>query len=246
MAVAALVAIWWLLAYGFPWMLYVFNIFVGIFSIVLVTQGWLVAGNLFDSREARRVFPQIGMSLLIGAAFGGVFTRYTAQVLGSRNLVLAAAALVLLAWGAFLFVRARSGEALKRVRGAETEETDFTFRDMVRDIARSRHLQVIIAMMGMIFVVDVLVNFQFQAIAKQRYQGDDLTVFLGSFYGLWLVGAEFIVQFLITTTVVNRFGVGATLQVMPVTIMLASLGTAAAPGVLTAAATRLKIGRAHV
>lgn len=236
---ASLVLIWWVLGFGFPWMLYVFNIFVGIFSIVLVTQGWLVAGNIFDGREAKRVFPLLGMSLLIGAAFGGVFTRFTALAIGSRNLVLAAAFLVLLAWGAFLLLRALRGDALKRVRGAEAAETDFTFHDMARDIVRSRHLQVIIAMMGMIFIVDVLVNFQFQAMAKQRYQGDELTVFLGSFYGLWLVGAEFIVQFLITTTVVAHFGVGGALQIMPVSIMLASIFTATAPGVFTAAAARL-------
>ncbi|HWQ55747.1 MAG TPA: Npt1/Npt2 family nucleotide transporter [Bryobacteraceae bacterium] len=238
-ATASLVLIWWALGYGLPWMLYVFNIFVGLFSIVLVTQGWLVAGNVFDAREAKRIFPLLGMSLLIGAGFGGVFTRYTAALIGSRNLVLAAALLVVLAWSAFLMLRANRGLALQQARAAEAEEANFSVTDMVRDIVHSRHLQVIIAMMAMIFIVDTLVNFQFQAMAKERYQGDQLTVFLGSFYGLWLVAAEFIVQFLVTTTVVARFGVGGSLQIMPVAVMLASVATVAAPGVYTAAATRL-------
>ena len=68
----------------------------------------------------------------------------------------------------------------------------------------------IIAIMAMMFIVDVLVNFQFQAMAKARYSGEQLTVFLGSFYGLWLNLAEFVVQFLVTAAVVSRFGVGGT------------------------------------
>jgi ATP:ADP antiporter, AAA family len=238
-ATVSLVLIWWVLGQGYPWMLYVFNIFVGLFSIVLVTQGWLVAGNVFDSREAKRVFPLLGMSLLIGAGFGGAFTSRTAQAIGSRNLVLAAAGLVVLAWGSFLLLRSFRGKALARARAAEAEQTHFTLAGMAGDIVRNRHVQSIIGLMALIFIVDVLVNYQFQAIAKARYQGDALTVFLGSFYGIWLVGAEFVVQFLITTSVVARFGVGTTLQVMPVSVLLASVGTAAAPGMLTAAATRL-------
>jgi ATP/ADP translocase len=246
-ATVCLLLCWVLLRRDMPWMLYAFSVFVQLFSIVLVTQGWLVASNVFNSREAKRIYPLLGMSLLIGAGFGGEFTRRMAKLVGARNLVLAAVVTVALAWIAFLLLMLLRSVSLARARGATSEETEFSVHDMVRDIGRSRHLQVIIAMMAMIFIVDVLVNFQFQVMAKQHFTDsitgetrlNDLTAFLGSFYGPWLVTAEFIVQLLVTTTVVARFGVGGTLQVMPVSIMLASIFTAAAPAVYSTGAVRL-------
>ena len=238
-AVACLVLIWWLLGMELPWMLYALNIFVGLFSIVLVAQGWLVAGNVFTSREAKRIYALLGMAMVLGAAFGGEFTRRTAMLVGTRNLVLASAFMTILAYGAFLLAAAQKGVSLAGARAAESEHADFSLGDITRDIVRSRHLQVIIAMMAMTFIVDVLINYQFQAMAKARYRGDALTVFFGSFYGLYLNLVEFVVQFLVTTAVVSRFGVGGTLQIMPVSILLASTATAAAPSVLSAAAVRL-------
>jgi AAA family ATP:ADP antiporter len=72
--VACLIALWWVLRFNFPWMLYVFNVWVSLFSIITVSQAWLVAANVFDSREARRLYGLMGLSAVCGAAFGGQFT----------------------------------------------------------------------------------------------------------------------------------------------------------------------------
>ena len=65
--IGVLIAIWHLLTYNWPWMLYVFNAFVSLFSITLVSQGWLVAANVFTTREAKRLYGLLGVSAVIGA-----------------------------------------------------------------------------------------------------------------------------------------------------------------------------------
>src|SRR5579872_6433625 len=45
----ALVVMWWLIRLRIPWMVYVLNIWVSLFSVILVSQGWLVASNLFNA-----------------------------------------------------------------------------------------------------------------------------------------------------------------------------------------------------
>src|SRR5204863_2978589 len=102
------------------------------------------------------------------------------------NLLPVAAFLVILAYAAFRVAAAQPGVSLTAVRGSEEEEADFSLRDMVADVVRTRHLQVIVSIMVMIFVVDSLVDFQFQAMAKNAYQGDRLTAFQGRFYGTYL------------------------------------------------------------
>src|SRR5574340_467884 len=140
-ATVCLVAIWWVLGFRLPWMLYVFNIFVGLFSITLVTQGWVVAGNVFNAREAKRVYPLLAMALVIGAVLGAEYTRRLVKVVPHpRDLVLGAAAMVVLAYIAFLLEKEKKGVDLVRARAAETKEATFSVKELTRDIARTRHL----------------------------------------------------------------------------------------------------------
>ncbi|HSU88932.1 MAG TPA: Npt1/Npt2 family nucleotide transporter, partial [Terriglobia bacterium] len=225
----------------FPWMIYVLNIWVSLFSIILVSQGWLVAGNIFNAREAKRLYPLLGMSMVLGAASGGEFTNRVVHLVGTRNLLLACAVIVVLAYAAFRVAAAYSSDGLaQHYAGDESQEdSGFSFSGMLRDLARVRHLQVIIGLMVAMYVVDTLVEYQLQYVAGQAYRGDKLTAFFGQFYGLYLNGIEAIFQLFLTAAVVRRFGVGYTLQISPVTVGLSSLATVFAPGVVSGSIVRL-------
>ncbi len=236
-SVGSLAIMWWLIRMRLAWMIYVLNIWVGLFSIVLVSQGWLVASNIFTAREAKRLYGLLGMGMVLGAAFGGEFTNRTAVLVGTNNLLLASAAMVILAYIAFR-VAAAQKSSLSHARASESEE-DFSLGGLLRDVGRSSHLRVIVGIMTVTYLVDVMVEFQFQYMAKEAYHGDHLTAFFGSFYGLWLNMTEFVFQFFLTTAVIRRFGVGGTLQILPVSILLSSLSSLFAPGVISTAGVRL-------
>lgn len=241
-AVVCLVVIWGLLRLNLWWMLYVFNIWVSLFSITMVSQGWLVAANVFSSREAKRLYGILGVGAVVGAAFGGSFTALLVPYLGPGNLVLASAVVVILAYGAYRMVLAQPDVSLAGAKAVSEDESaeSFSFRDITKAIAQQRHLQVIVAIITITYIVDVMIEYQFNATAKLRYSdARQLTAFLGSFYGIWLNLVTFVLQFFLTAFIVSRFGVGGTLQIMPVTIGLASLGTLLFPGVLSTAAARL-------
>ncbi len=221
------------------WAYYLFSVWVSLFSIVFVSQGWLVAANVFDTREARRVYGLLGLGAVLGAAFGGSFTALFVETFGTKNLLWGSATLVILAWVCFRLTVAQPGVSIDRAKAAETEAEDFTLADIGGAIRRYRHLQVIIGIITLTYMVDVTVEYQFSAIAKRYYQGDDLTAFLGSFRGLWVNLLTFTLQLFLTSFVVSRFGVGGTLQIMPVTLAIASMATVVSPGILTVAAARL-------
>src|SRR5579872_974347 len=122
---ACLIGIWWLIGLGANWVLYVFNIFVSLFSVVLVSQGWLVAANVFDSRQARRLYGLLGMGAVAGAAFGGTFTAQMVKVMAPRDLLLASTGMIGLAYGAFWVVARQQGNSLASARASETEESEF-------------------------------------------------------------------------------------------------------------------------
>jgi ATP:ADP antiporter, AAA family len=246
-SILCLLAMWRLIALQdtdgtprLPWMMYVLNVWVSLFSIVLVSQGWLVAANVFTAREAKRVYGLLGLGAVLGAALGAEFTRMAVAHLGSINLMPTSAVMVALAYGAFRMAAAQEGVALGGAHKAiEEEAADFSFPDVVRAIATTRHLKVIISIILMTYMVDVLIGYQFQASAAQRYSGDDLTAFLASFYGLYLNLTNFALQFLLTSLVVARWGVGGTLQILPASVTIASLASFVFPGVTSAAVAKL-------
>jgi AAA family ATP:ADP antiporter len=226
-------AIMWALIYS-QWMIYALNIWVSLFSIVLVSQGWLVASNIFNAREAKRLYPLLGMAMVLGAAFGGEFTNQVARLVGTRNLLLACAAAVVVAYAAFRVAIRHSSAVMDHGHASSEEATDFSLAAIIRDLARLRHLQVIVGLMVAMYIVDTLVEYQLQYVAGRTYHGDALTAFFGRFYGLYLNGIELVFQLFVTGAVLRRFGVGYTLQIAPVCVGLCSIASAVAPGVTSA------------
>ena len=236
-AIVCLIALWWLIGLNLPWMLYVFNIWVSLFSIVLFSQGWLVAANLFDSRQAKRLYGLLGLGAVLGAAMGSAVTTLTARIVGTRNLILASAGIVALAFGAFLGAIRQSSVSLTGARAADTEKQEFSARDIFASIARNRHIQLIIVITLLTFIVDELVDFQFQAMAKRSFRGDHLTAFIASFF-VYLNLISLVLQLFFTAWIVRRVGVGGTLQIMPLSITAASLVAAAVPGLVSSVILR--------
>ncbi len=238
-SIVVLVAFWWLIRLNIGWIVYAFNIWVSLFSVSLVAQGWLIAANIFTPREAKRLYGILGVGSVIGAAFGGTFTAFMVRIIGTTNLILASAGMVVLSYIPFAIMVSKMNVALKSAKGGEEEE-DFSFGEILGALRKHRHLQVIMGIMVLTFIIDVMVEFQFNAQAKLAYHNKaDLTAFLGNFYGFYLNLATFIFQFFLTGWIVSRFGVGGTLQIMPISIALASIAALISPDVLSTAATRL-------
>ncbi|HEY2018898.1 MAG TPA: HEAT repeat domain-containing protein, partial [Bryobacteraceae bacterium] len=238
-SVACLLGMWYPLRTRNATIVYVFAVWVRMFSVVTVTQGWVVASNLFTSREAKRVYGLLGMGMIAGAIFGGEFTTQMVRFTGTNNLVFASVPLVLLAYGCYLVAVTGRTDALAKAKAVDTEEADFSFRDIAGDIGRNRHIQALMLIMMAQFIVDTLIDYQFKYMAKAAFHGDALTAFLGRFYGRYLNISEFILQFFFTTAIVKRLGIGGTLQVMPVSLAAASIFTLAAPSTISASLARL-------
>jgi ATP/ADP translocase len=242
-SIAMQVLIWWLIALNKPWVFYFFNIWTSLFSVMLVSQGWLVAANVFTPREARRLYGLLGAGSVIGAAFGGEFTARAVKYLAPRDLLLASAGFVVLAYIAFRLTAAQKGVDLRNAKGAESEEANVGFKEILGPIKNQRHLQVIVGIMILTFIVDVSIEYQFNAYAKLAFKGHhsaaELTAFLGNFYGIYLNLVTIVLQVVFTAFVVQRLGVGGTLQVMPVTIAVTSVATFFFSGVWAAGALRL-------
>ena len=56
-----------------------------VFSLPL--QFWMLANYVYDPRQAKRLFPILGMGATLGGIVGGYITQYTAPLIGTENLL---------------------------------------------------------------------------------------------------------------------------------------------------------------
>ena len=236
--VVVMVVFWLLFPTGQRWVsvaLYVFNFMLG---ILLASQFWTLANDLYDSRQARRLFGFIGAGACLGGAVGSLVTKFSVNEVGTDNLALVSAALMAAcAVVVTTIIRRQSasvaGLAVESERGVGAGEA-------IRLLIESRHLRLIAIVIAFAQIGAVLVEQQFY-LAAEAAKGasgtDAITEFLAG-VGFYVSAAGFVVQIALTSRVHRTLGLIFALLLLPVT-----LGSTAVVILLNAALWATSIAR---
>jgi ATP/ADP translocase/HEAT repeat protein len=218
--VSNLIIFWWLDRIRWGWVYPVLYIWVGMYGIIATTQVWTLANDLFTTREAKRVFGVIGSGGIVGAISGGILTGALAQRIGTPNLLLAAAGLLLLAAGVVVL---DSRYRLPTHARSEDEPPPRQLLDSLRLVANSPHLRLIAGLVLITALATKMVDWQFNAVAEIAFDDQDSrTAFFGKFdAATGLIG--FLIQFLLTSRLLMLFGLGGTMLIFPVTMLLGTV-----------------------
>ena len=192
------------------WGLYFWS---GVFGLVLVVEFWLLANDLFDAREAKRLFPIIGGGAILGGLVGGAVPGWLAKPLGAGNLLyIVAAELVLSSVLSHLAWKRRRPEVQREVKEAPAAK----FAEGFAIVRKNRYVRLIALMLLCMTVSYTIVQWQYKGIAKIHFGGraDDMAAFFGLFAAV-LNLATFVLQILGTPRLLRRWGVGFGLRVLP-------------------------------
>jgi ATP/ADP translocase len=192
------------------WGLYFWS---GVFGLVLVAEFWLLANDLFDAREAKRLFPIIGAGAILGGLVGGAVPGWLAKPLGAGNLLyIVAVELVLSAYLSHLAWKRRRPEVQREVKEAPQPK----LAEGLAILRKNRYVRLIAAMLLCMTVSYTIVQWQYKGIAKIHFGGrqDDMAAFFGLFAAV-LNLATFVLQLLGTPRLLRRWGVGFGLRVLP-------------------------------
>lgn len=213
-----------LLATGWEPLTYVLYVWVAVYGILATAQFWAFANYLYDPRQAKRIFAILGVGATAGGIVGGYITQYGATILGTENLMLLCCGLlfigIILTWYLWRERRDAILEAAKaqRFKRAKSEKTDGSFRL----IWESRYLKLIMAIIAVSIVISTVVDNQFSFVVEENIPTkDEKTAFFGQFF-TYLGWAAFITQFLFTGRLLRRFGVAATMMILPMATFLGS------------------------
>ena len=219
-----LLALWYLLSegvYGIPALLY---IWVGIFTVLIPSQVWSLAGTIFDTRQAKRLFSLVGAGGILGAALGGQFASRVGPLIGTENILLATLGFVVVSSA---IVWMLIGEC--RTPGARTSggggsggggDKSASFAESFRLVRSTRYLSLIAAGLFFSTVVSTLVKYQFKAVVQVQYANspEQMTVFFGDFYG-YIAVLSFLLHTLFTGRLLRGAGLGLALFILPVSLL---------------------------
>jgi AAA family ATP:ADP antiporter len=231
--IVLLIVFWALLRTDWAWVpvgLYLFGMILG---ILLISQFWTLANDIYDPRQAKRLFGFIGGGASLGGALGSGITAFVVDEVGSGNLVLVSAATLVLCTAIITLIVKRHAAAgnisLEEEKGVGGGEA-------LRLLAGSPHLRVIALVIGFAAAGATIIEQQLNMAAEAGGGGEDaITSFLAQVQ-LYISLAGFVLQVAFTSRIHRSLGLAIALLMLPfglgsTAIMILMTGAIWAPAV---------------
>src|SRR6185503_2141887 len=93
-AAGLLVVFWLLFKTGENWVSVAFYLLGLILGTLLISQFWTLANDIYNPRQAKRLFGFIGGGASLGGAMGAALTSLAVEEVGTNNLLLVSAAIL--------------------------------------------------------------------------------------------------------------------------------------------------------
>jgi len=226
-----------LFAWGEPWFGPVFRkwlplpfyLWVNVFAVVLVTQFWFCVNDVFNPREAKRLIGFFGSGGILGGIAGGVLTGVLAGAVSAAGLLLVAAAFLAagtVVVGLLFRERRRRGEGAVCAAPAPAEKIGFGA--CYAAVRSEAYLVLLAAVVFTTGLVSTLIDWEAKIVIEREVGGGERTAFFGILNAGLLVSA-FLFQLVLTSRVIDRFGLRRGLMITPALLLAGVGGIALAP-----------------
>ena len=193
-----------------------------ILGILLISQFWTLANDIYDARQAKRLFGLVGAGASLGGASGAALTASLVEDYGAYSMLLLSAFLLTLCMTIVILIVRREKSAGASDASKTGEEEGVSGAEAFRLLRGSRHLQLISLVIAFAAIGAAIIEQQLNmatAEAKGATNADGITAFLAQItVYLSLIG--FVIQAFLTSRIHRYLGIGFALMILPV-----SLGT---------------------
>ena len=216
-----LVVFWFLFTFvGADWVAVAFYVVSLILAILLISQFWTLANDVYDPRQAKRIFGFIGAGSNLGGATGAGLTAFMVQSVGSKTMILIAAGVMFACLMIVMTIVRREKTAGASDASKTGEEEGVSGGEALRMLRASRHLKIISLVIAFGAICAAIVEQQVNmavAEAKGAQNADAIAAFLGQLI-VYLSLAGFVIQLTLTSRIHRVLGIGFALLVLPVSM----------------------------
>lgn len=233
-----LVVFWGLFQVGGAWVSAAFYVMGFMLAVLLISQFWTLANDIYDARQAKRLFGLIGGGASLGGAMGSAITAFAVQAVGTNNLLLVSAAALGLAIVVVMIVIGRQPAVTVSL---PDEERGVGAGAALRLLRSSRQLQLIALIIGLGALAAGVLDQQL-AMAVSDDKGENSTNAIAAFLaqvGLWISIIGFVVQVGLTSRIHRSLGLAFALLILPLGLGSTALVVIATGALWAAAGARV-------
>lgn len=199
---------------------YIFFVWVSTFSVMVVSQFWALAADVWTKDEGARLFGFIGLGTVSGGIAGTALTAAAKKLPNWQLLFIAAGILavcLLLSLYILSFGAKKSAAAPREAPKASKEAPETSSGNAIAMVLGSPYLRLIAAMT----LILNLVNSNNEWLMDKLFEatGGDSRTFYAEFY-FWQNILAAAIQFLLTSRIQRTFGARIALLFLPVVGML--------------------------
>jgi len=230
-----------------PWVPMALYVWLGLSFGIAVSQLWSYANQLFDPRQARRLFSLIAIGCGLGGVMGGQLTGFLISSLGTATTLPLIAVMHLPLIALVLLCERAAPEATHSPRG-DRPVTSAPVGGL-RVILRSPYLRLVALATFLAIAAAQLIDLQFSwAIQELTDDSARRAEVFGHLYSLISL-VSLMIQIGLTARIHQRLGVGFAMKILPSSVVIGTVGTLlfiASPIAFATSAMALKIGEGGV
>ncbi|MEW6321202.1 MAG: Npt1/Npt2 family nucleotide transporter [Acidobacteriota bacterium] len=217
--IGLLVAFWLLFTrVGAEWVSVLFYLYGLILGLLLISQFWIIANDIYDARQAKRLFGFIGGGASLGGATGAGLTAALVTEFGSHTMLLVSAAIMTACLLIVVFVIRREQAAGSTNAAAAGDEEGVGGAEAIRLLLSSRHLQLIAGVIAFAAVGAAIVEQQLNMAAAESADSTDAVAALLAQIIVYLSLIGFFIQVVLTSRIHRFLGIGFALMILPVSL----------------------------
>ena len=201
------------------WLIPILFVFMEVIVSLSILQFWMLAGEVFDARQAKRLFSILGAGGSVAGILAGYSLKPFVKTFGSEKLLY----LTIFFIGLYVIM----GILIKNYRKSDDKQKKGHPKESTKDQVKFKfdpYLKSIAILIGLAAFISKIIDYQFKMTAVQAFPiQDDLVSFFGTYY-MATGAATIFMQFIITGIVLARFGILIGLLFLPISLALGSSG----------------------
>jgi len=204
-----------------------FFLWIGIFSLMVISQFWGYANDIHTPDEGKRLFAVIAFGASSGAVFGAWVSGQLIRALGVQPLLLVAAAILAVSLALFNFIDRRARAAGVPRSGASAEDVAIGDGNPFALVLRNRYLLLVAAAIFVLNWVNSAGEYILSSIVKHAADADvragilaagDQGRFIGTFFADYFQVvniAGMLLQLFVVSRVIKYLGVPIAVCILP-------------------------------
>ncbi|MBA3269131.1 MAG: HEAT repeat domain-containing protein [Acidobacteria bacterium] len=218
-----------------------FYLFGLILGILLISQFWTLANDIYDARQAKRLFGFVGAGSSLGGAAGAQLTASLVKPLGANAMLLLSAAMLSLCMIIVVWIVRREKNAGTSDASKTGEDEGVSSSEAIALLRSSRQLQLISLVIAFAAVGAGIIEQQLNMAAEEAkgaVNTDSITAFLAQ-VAVWTSLIGFVIQVAFTSRIHRHLGIGFALLILPVSLGGSAVLMLAAGAVWTTGVARV-------